>query len=1846
MAESLRVLILEDRPEDAELMLRELRRAGYEPDWKCVAGEADFAACLPGDWDVILADYVLPEFNAAQALQQMREQGLDVPFILVTGSVGEEVAVECMQAGAADYVFKDRLARLGPAVQRALERKRARDERRQALAALRESEAKLRTVFHSSADLITIADMETGVYVDVNDGFLQMTGHARDEVIGKTGDDLHLWREPAQRREVVRRVSQGQEVRNEEVWFYKKDGTPFIGLLTAEKVEVSGRPCLLCVVRDITERKQMEAESEQRRLFLENVLACAPDAIAVLDAQARVVEWNAGAAALFGYTRDEAVGKDIDELIAGRDPALHKDAVGLTEQLLRGQPVTTSEMVRFRKDGTPITVIAAGAPIVMEGKTVGIVAVYTDITERKHMEEALRDSERRYHTLAEMSPVGIFRTDAQGKTTYVNPRWSQISGAEPQDALGNGWVQAVHPEDREKTLSGWREAVREGVVSPAEYRFLRPNGTVAWVMGLAVPEVDDQGNVVGYVGTITDITERKRMEEALRESEERFRRLFERMPSGVAVYQAVDNGADFVIKDFNAAAERIEGVRWEDVVGKRVTEAFPGVSDLGLLEVLRRVWKTGEDEFLPEAAYTDESGRRTWRENWVYRLPNGDVVALYNDITERKNAEEKIRESEETYRNLFQNAQVGLFRTRISDGKILESNEQLARMFGYDSREEFIQEYSTSQNYVDPGTRERMLELIRRDGYVQGFEARFYRKDRSIFWARYSARIYPDRGWIEGVAEDITDQKAAEEALRRRTRELTVLNQMGLALAETLDLPRIYDLARRFVAELVDAPAFGISLYDAETRTLRAEFMWNDGVALDVSQFPPLTMPEDTAQATRGRAKAILTAQPEVVESLPDAIAQAPGGARHVGPPGDTRRTLSAAYVPMVVEGKVIGLLEVQSYRVEAYTEEDIALLRPVANQVGLAIQNARLFRRLQEHAAELERSLAELKQAQEALRESEERFRSLVESMDDIVFTLDREGRHTGVFGRWLAKYGTPPEVYLGKTARDMMGPEAARVHEEANARALAGENVVYEWSAPGADGPLYFQTSLSPLYGPDGQVVGIVGVGRDITALKRAEKALRESEERYRLLAETATDAIFLHDMEGHILYANKAAQQMSGYSLEEILSMSLLDIVPEEYRGSVAERRQRRLAGNGSVNTYEVEFIAKSGKRVPVEASSAVMFRDGKSYGVLIIARDITERKQMENALRASEATLRSIFNAAPIGMGLVVNRTLLQVNKSLCDMLGYAPEELVGKSARVLYPSDEEFDRVGRDKYAQIHERGIGTVETQFRCKNGEVRDIWLSSAAIDLSDLSKGVTFTAMDITERKRTERALRESEERYRALVNLSPDGIWVHRHGEVLFTNEAAAAMFGAKSPEDLIGKQALDFVAPDMRDIVRERIRRSMEERLPAPLIEEKLLRLDGTEFYADVLAVPITWGGEPAVQVIIRDSTERKEMEERLLQAQKMEVVGRLAGGVAHDFNNILTAINGYATFALDALPRGDPVRADVEQILASAERASNLTRQLLAFSRRQIIEQRVVSLNDLILNLDKMLRRLIGEDIELVVIPGEDLSPVKADPGQIEQVIVNLAVNARDAMPNGGKLIIETANVSLDAEYAQRHPGAQVGDHVLLAVTDTGLGMTDEVKAHLFEPFFTTKEPGKGTGLGLATVYGIVKQHGGNIYAYSELGKGTTFKIYLPAVEAEAERLPRRDEEGYVPRGTETVLVVEDEANVRAIVTRTLTEQGYTVLEAADGYEALRLARDYEGEIHLLLTDVVMPQMGGKELSERFAAIRPGVKTLFMSGYTDNAIVHRGILDPGVAFLQKPFTAAALARRVRQALDRQ
>jgi PAS domain S-box-containing protein len=528
---------------------------------------------------------------------------------------------------------------------------------------------------------------------------------------------------------------------------------------------------------------------------------------------------------------------------------------------------------------------------------------------------------------------------------------------------------------------------------------------------------------------------------------------------------------------------------------------------------------------------------------------------------------------------------------------------------------------------------------------------------------------------------------------------------------------------------------------------------------------------------------------------------------------------------------------------------------------------------------------------------------------------------------------------------------------------------------------------------------------------------------------------------------------------------------------------------------------------------------------------------------------------------------------------------------------------------------------------------------------------KMVSILGVDITEHRQMEESIRRSEERFRELFNYAPVGYHEYdREGRITEVNQTELEMLGY-SREEMLGRRVWEFV---VEEISEKMVRGKASGIIPVEgSFERKYKRKDGTILHVLITdrALKDSEGRIIGIRTALQDISRLKEVEkekeslqEQLRQSQKMEAIGRLAGGVAHDFNNLLTVIKGYAQLSLLGLKEDSPLRDALKEIGGAADRASQLTRQLLAFSRRQIFEMKVLNINSIIKDLEKMVRRIIGEDIELVSILADDLGKVKTDPGQIEQVILNLVVNARDAMPEGGRLTIETKNVFLDEEYAKSHVAVTVGPYVMLSVSDTGCGMTPEVKEKIFEPFFTTKEKGKGTGLGLSTVYGIVKQSGGNIWVYSEPGQGSTFKIYLPRVEEEGEfqRVPIEKE---IPKGSETILVIEDDDSVRRVAVRFLKRQGYVVFEAKRGEEALEIFKNHNGPIHLILVDVIMPGESGPQLIERIKENSWEFKVLYMSGYTDNAIVHHGVLKKGVEFIQKPFTLESLSRKVREVLDK-
>jgi two-component system cell cycle sensor histidine kinase/response regulator CckA len=536
--------------------------------------------------------------------------------------------------------------------------------------------------------------------------------------------------------------------------------------------------------------------------------------------------------------------------------------------------------------------------------------------------------------------------------------------------------------------------------------------------------------------------------------------------------------------------------------------------------------------------------------------------------------------------------------------------------------------------------------------------------------------------------------------------------------------------------------------------------------------------------------------------------------------------------------------------------------------------------------------------------------------------------------------------------------------------------------------------------------------------------------------------------------------------------------------------------------------------------------------------------------------------------------------------------------------------------------------------------------YLSKANLTIEALERAIRHAlALHAEEwqRWRAEAALRASEERFRALVENSSDALLlIDADGRITYLSPSSHRHLGW-APEQMVGRSIFDFLHAEDRELFSVRLGESVGNPGTTISAQVRFHHADGSWRIMD--GVGVNRLDDPAVAGIVinaRDITERRRLEEQLRQAQKMEAVGQLAGGVAHDFNNLLTAILGYCHLMLDEVPDEDPLRPDLLEIQSAGERAASLTRQLLAFSRRQMLQPQLVDINTLVLQLEKLLRRLISEDVELVTALAADLRSVTVDPASVEQILVNLAVNARDAMPAGGRLTIETANVELDAASAATHAAMTPGSYVMIAVSDTGVGMDAVTRARIFEPFFTTKEQGKGSGLGLATVYGMVKQSGGYIWVESEPGRGATFKAYLPVTPLPpGTQSPARD--AGEPVGSETVLLVEDEDAVRALAREVLRRHGYVVLEARDGVDALRVAERHADEIDLLVADVVMPHMSGRELAERLATVRPAMKILFMSGYTDHALVHDDV-TLNAAFLQKPFTPEVFARRVRRILD--
>jgi len=754
-------------------------------------------------------------------------------------------------------------------------------------------------------------------------------------------------------------------------------------------------------------------------------------------------------------------------------------------------------------------------------------------------------------------------------------------------------------------------------------------------------------------------------------------------------------------------------------------------------------------------------------------------------------------------------------------------------------------------------------------------------------------------------------------------------------------------------------------------------------------------------------------------------------------------------------------------------------------------------------------------------------KYRLLTEKMTDIVWISDMNLKTVYVTPSVYTVLGYTQEERMLQTIDRQFTPESLSAGMEALARELELEKqgnadpdrtatLVLEYCHK--DGSTrWMETIMSGLRDDRGKLIGLHGVSRDVTQQKQAQDALQRSEQQYRQLAETAHDLIITVDLDFKITYANKAIFHYT--ENVDVVGRSLLDFTPPHLHAVQKAMMQKRREGFGEMLAFEWEIRPPAGPALTFDIRASLITEEGRPAGVLFIARDITERKKAQDALRASEERYRTIFeNTATANMILAEDTTILMANDNFAGLSGFTKKELEGKLSWTVFVHPEDLERM-KDYHRKRRMRpGSAPPSYEFRFinRNGDVKELFISVAMI---------------------------------------------------------------------------------PETHDSI-----------------------------------------------VSLVDLTERKQLETQLVQAQKMEAVGRLAGGVAHDFNNMLSVIIGNTEMALRKVNPSEPMHKLLRDILSAGVRSADLTRQLLAFARRQTVVPKVLDLNDTISGTLKMLQRLIGENIDLGWHPGHALWKVKIDPSQVDQILANLTVNARDAVGKTGWIKIETTNTICDEDYCLELPECLPGDYVMLAVSDNGCGMDKETLSKIFEPFFTTKKEGQGTGLGLATVYGIVKQNGGFVNVESESGQGAIFRIYLPRHGDGQAEAYEDTEEPEAQGGAETVLIVEDEETVLKLSKAMLEVLGYTVLAANGKDQALDIVRNYGGKIDLLLTDVVMPDLNGKELADRILKIKPELKCLYMSGYTADIIARQGILEEGVKFISKPFSVRDLATKVREVLE--
>ena len=1403
---------------------------------------------------------------------------------------------------------------------------------------------------------------------------------------------------------------------------------------------------------DITDKQSYEECLTKYK----NIVSSTQDGVAFLDVEYRYQIVNEAYAGFTGVKQETLVGLSVAEYL-GED-VFQEVIRPQFDRCLQGETINFQQWFDYPSLGRKFFDVTYTPYRDATHRIAGVVATIRDNTAQRLVEETLQRSEEQFRTLASLAPVGIYLTSSRGDCRYVNPAWCAMAGMSPEEASGDGWVTGLHPDDRSRVVAAWQEMVAKDHPWGLEYRFMTPEGKVSWVYGTARPQRDASGAIQAYIGVNVDITERKMAEQALRESETKYRELFDSSTDGI-----IRTDLDGVIQDVNLAFLRMVG---------------------------------------------------------------------YADIDELK----------KTYQDLTP-----------------------ARWHDYE--------------------RDIVANQIMGRGYADEYEKEYIHKNGTVFPIGIKVWLVRDGGkpiGMWGIVRDITAQKQQEQQRRRLEEQLA--SAMAIASLGYWE----YDVA-------ADLFTFNNQFY----RVFRTAFEQVGRYKLSPAEYAErFVHPEDRHLVGEEVCKCIETTSPEFHGQLEHRMIFGDGRFGYVS---------VKYFIEKDGEGKTVKIYGVYQ-------------------------------------------DITDRKTAEMSLVESEQRWKNILVHVPQIGISLDPEARVVFANAFFLQLTGWTEGEVVGRNWFDLCIPEEVReevrqvfrmvIQQEDTLGFSTYENVIMDRSGTLLD--VAWSNVLTRDL--DGKILEVTCLGVDITERKRAERQLQESEEKYRTILTSAMDGFWLTDTRGRILEVNDTYCAMTGYSRAELLSMGIGDVEVNEDDAQITERMQMVVLKWS--DRFESRHRRKDGTVFDVEVS--VQYRPERGGRCICFLRDITERKEGIEALRHASTKMRLAADSAHLGIwDYNVPEGRLEWDDWMFRIYGLDRSSFTGAYEAwqaCLHPEDRE--RATGEVAEAL--RSATDFDTEFRIvrPDGTVRYIKANATvSCDAQGVPLRMTGINADITDRKTTVLALQESEERFKALHNASFGGITIHDKGIILECNKGLSDMTGYEYDE-LIGMNGLYLISDNTRDQVIQNIEAGYEKPY-----EVSGVRKNGEIYPLRLEARGIPYKGKNVRVVEFRDISELKrieagnaELEAKLHQAQKMEAVGRLAGGVAHDFNNMLGVIIGNAEEGLEDLSPDNPLYMYLDEIKGAGERSADLVKQLLAFARRQTVSPKVIDLNQTIGGITRMLHRIIGEDLDLEWLPGEHIWPIKIDPNQIDQILANLCVNARDAIVDVGKITIETGNATFDADSFSEQHGLLPGDYVVLAVRDNGCGMDISIVKNIFEPFFTTKETGKGTGLGLATVYGVVKQNNGYIDVDSEPGKGTTFRIYFPRYLTRADVTAGMVDTDRVEPGHETILLVEDELAILAMTKRILERLGYHVIPASTPGEAIRLAREHSGKIDLLIADVIMPEMNGRDLARNILTFYPGLKRLFMSGYTANVIAHHGVLDDGVNFIEKPFSKGELGRKVRTILD--